>query len=190
MPPFSATESLVSPAQVRFTWRPGCPVAPTSLRLLRLSYVGFDGKAYDGAIVVNKVVVAQVEQIFRTLYRARFPIHSMRPEDAFKGSDPASMAADNTAGFNCRYAVTTGPRSWSVHAYGEAIDVDPVQNPYLEGGKVQPRAGATYLDRADVRAGMAEAGGTLVTAFTRSGWFWGGRWTASPDYQHFSLTGG
>jgi hypothetical protein len=100
------------------------------------------------------------------------------------------MAADNTSAFNCRYAVAAGPKRWSVHAYGEAIDVNPVENPYLEGSRVLPPAGRRYLDRADVRPGMAAAGGTLVAAFAAAGWQWGGRWTTSPDWQHFSATGG
>jgi hypothetical protein len=100
------------------------------------------------------------------------------------------MAADNTSAFNCRYAVAPGPKQWSVHAYGEAVDVNPVENPYLEGGKVRPSAGKPYLARSRVRPGMAVAGGKLVQAFALVGWQWGGRWTGSPDYQHFSSTGG
>jgi D-alanyl-D-alanine carboxypeptidase len=114
----------------------------------------------------------------------------VRPIDAYRASDERSLAADNTAGFNCRYAVATGPRRWSVHAYGEAIDVDPVENPYLEGGRVHPRAGRAFLDRSRVRPGMAVSGGVLVSAFASVGWKWGGRGTGSPDYQHFSATGG
>jgi hypothetical protein len=114
----------------------------------------------------------------------------MVPEDAFGGSDPASMDADNTSGFNCRNAVAPGPPQWSVHAYGEAIDVNPVENPYLEGGVVQPDAGGAFLDRSNVRPGMAAPGGQLVDAFASVGWLWGGRWSDSPDYQHFSKTGG
>jgi hypothetical protein len=190
LPPFAWTESPVTAATVPYTWHPGCPVGPASLRLLHLRYVGFDGRAYTGTMVVNVSVVTQVVKVFATLYGERFPIHKMVPEDAFHGSDPASMAADNTSGFNCRYAVAPGPPQWSVHAFGEAIDVDPVQNPYLEGGKVQPADGARYVDRARVRPGMAVPGGELVEAFASVGWYWGGRWTASPDYQHFSSTGG
>ena len=100
------------------------------------------------------------------------------------------MAADNTSAFNCRYAVAPGPRRWSVHAYGQAIDVNPVENPYLEGGKVHPAVGAAYLNRTHVRKGMAVRGGPLVRAFAAVGWSWGGRWTGTPDYQHFSATGG
>src|SRR5205807_616280 len=81
--------------------------------------------------------------------------------------------------------VAPGPKHWSAHAYGLAIDVDPVENPYVEGGRVHPRAGRAYLDRSRVRPGMAVPGGLLVRAFAAVGWQWGGRWTASPDYQHF-----
>jgi hypothetical protein len=111
----------------------------------------------------------------------------MRPIDAFGGSDDRSMAADNTSAFNCRYAVTTGARRWSMHAYGLAVDVNPVENPYLEGGRVRPARGRRYLDRAHVRPGMAVAGGALVSAFASVGWKWGARFG---DYQHFSSTGG
>ena len=131
-----------------------------------------------------------VIEVFRTLYAARFPIRRMEPIDAFHGSDRRSMAADNTSGFNCRHAVANGPPTWSMHAYGEAIDVDTVENPYLEGGRIYPPSGAAFVDRSNVRPGMAEPGGVLNDAFAAYGWQWGGRWSASPDYQHFSATGG
>ncbi|MCU1488833.1 MAG: hypothetical protein JWM85_238 [Acidimicrobiaceae bacterium] len=190
LPPFAESVGRASAATVPFTWRPGCPVGPSALRLLRLRYVGFDGSAHTGTMVVNAAVVSDVIAVFRTLYAQRFPIRHMVPEDAYHGSDPASMAADNTSGFNCRRAVAAGPPSWSVHAYGEAIDVNPVENPYFEGGTVQPANGAPFANRAIIRPGMAVVGGQLVRAFASVGWQWGGRWTSTPDYQHFSLTGG
>ena len=187
---FTLSVSPVTAAELRWSYRPGCPVPPSDLRLLRLSYWGFDGHGHQGALVVNRAVVAAVGQVFATLFAERFPIRRMEPIDAFRGSDNRSMAADNTSGFNCRYAVTTGPRQWSVHAYGEAIDVNPLENPYELAGGVYPPAGRAYLDRADVRPGMAVTGGRLLAAFASVGWQWGGRWTGSPDYQHFSSTGG
>ena len=75
-----------------------------------------------------------------------------------------------------------------MHAYGEAIDVNTVENPYVEGGSVRPPAGSGFLDRAEHRPGMAYPGGVLVSAFAAAGWPWGGRWS-DPDYQHFSATG-
>jgi hypothetical protein len=189
-PPFASSVSTVTAADLADSYRAGCPVVPSQLRGVRLAYWGFDGGRHLGTLVVNAAVVGAVREVFARLYAERFPIRSMRPVDAFGGSDNRSMAADNTSAFNCRFAVAPGPRRWSVHAYGEAIDVDPLENPYLVGGVVYPPAGRTYLDRADVRPGMAVAGGELVTAFAAVGWQWGGRWTASPDYQHFSLNGG
>jgi len=190
LPPFTSSVMTVSAVQLGKTWRVGCPVGPGQLRLLQLRYVGFDQRSRVGTMVVNASVVASVVRVFAALYAKRFPIHSMVPESNFQGRDPASMAADNTSGFNCRYAVTTGPKQWSVHAYGEAIDVNPVQNPYVFNDVAQPVAGKAYVNRRDVRAGMAEVGGVLNDAFASVGWLWGGRWSGAPDYQHFSSTGG
>jgi hypothetical protein len=164
-------------------------VGPAQLRALHLSYWGFDGRPHTGALIVNAAVAGAVVTVFGRLYAARFPIRQMQPVSVFGGSDPASMAADNTSGFNCRNAVAPGPPRWSAHAYGEAIDVNTVENPYVEGSDVQPPAGAAYVDRSVHRTGMAFTGGDLVDAFAAVGWQWGGRWS-DPDYQHFSSTGG
>ena len=190
LPPFHVAVNPVSAADLGASWHQGCPVGPAQLRTLRVSYVGFDGHAHTGAIVVNQTVTDEVTTVFRRLYAARFPIHRMKPVAEYGGSDPRSMAADNTSAFNCRYAVAAGPRRWSVHAYGEAIDVNTIENPYVEGGAVRPAAGRAYLDRTRYRKGMAVAGGVLVHAFASVGWLWGGRWAGTPDYQHFSRTGG
>jgi hypothetical protein len=151
--------------------------------------VGFDGKPHLGQLIVNARITDDVVAVFRTLYRARFPIRQMRPIDAFGGSDSRSTAADNTSAFNCRYAVAPGPKHWSMHAYGEAVDVNTVENPYIQRGHVTPANAQAYADRANVRPGMAVEGGVLVRAFIRAGWGWGGRWSGSPDYQHFSTNG-
>jgi hypothetical protein len=188
--PFVGTSSPVTAQIVAHTWHAGCPVGPAQLTLLHLSYWGFDDQPHVGTMVVNTGVVPDVLKVFESLYRQRFPIRQMQPEDAYGGSDPESMAADNTSGFNCRNAVAAGPPSWSVHAYGEAIDVNTVENPYILNGQVMPPAGAAYRDRSVVRPGMAIPGGVLVNAFAAVGWQWGGRWTDAPDYQHFSKTGG
>jgi hypothetical protein len=190
LPPFSATVGPVTAAELGRSWHPGCPVGPASLRHVTVSYVGFDGRAHRGQLVVNRAVTSDIAAVFRRLYDVRFPIRRIRPVSAYGGSDNRSMAADNTSAFNCRYAVAAGPRRWSVHAYGEAVDVNTVENPYVEGGRVLPAAGRAYTDRADVRRGMAVPGGVLVRAFASVGWPWGGRWSTTPDWQHFSKTGG
>ena len=188
-PPFSGSVQPVTTADLGASWHPGCPMGAAQLSALRISYWGFDGQAHSGTLVVASSVTTGVLKIFATLYDQRFPIRSMQPMAAFGGQDSVSMAADNTSGFNCRYAVAAGPPSWSAHAYGQAIDVNTVENPYLEGGTVTPTAGAAFVNRAVYRPGMAVPGGVLVNAFASAGWQWGGRWAATPDYQHFSLTG-
>jgi hypothetical protein len=190
VPPFAHTVSPVTKAQLPHSWHLGCPVAPSALRRVRLSYWGFDGQAHMGALILNESAVRDVVVVFRRLYGARFPLRRLRPIDAYGGNDERSLAADNTSAFNCRYVVGPGPRRWSQHAYGLAVDVNPVENPYLEGGRVHPRAGRAYLNRSKVRPGMAVRGGLLVRAFAAVGWQWGGRWRGTPDYQHFSATGG
>ncbi len=189
-PPFVARVERVTAADLGASWHRGCPVAPAQLRLVRLRYFGFDGKPHLGGLVVNSAVVEDVARVFGKLYGERFPIRRMRPISVYGGSDNRSMAADNTSAFNCRHAVASGPKRWSVHAYGEAVDVNTVENPYVLGGAVLPKAGKPFLDRTNVRRGMAVTGGELVQAFALAGWSWGGRWTGSPDYQHFSSTGG
>ena len=191
IPAFTSSVSPVTTAQLGATWHDGCPVDPSQLSAIQMSYWGFDNQPHTGTMVVNSSVVSSVIEVFATLYADRFPIQEMIPQSAFGGDDDnAAAAANDTSGFNCRYAVAPGPPQWSVHAYGEAIDVNDVQNPYIDGSTVIPPAGAAFEDRSDVRPGMAVTGGVLVNAFASVGWYWGGRWTDSPDYQHFSLTGG
>jgi len=189
-PGFSSEVAGVTPAEVSHTWHPGCPVGPAQLRLLTLRYWGFDHRAHLGTMVVNAAVTSSVIRVFHALYDERFPIAEMIPENTYHGNDNAAAAADDTSGFNCRYAVAPGPPQWSVHAYGEAIDVNDVQNPYVDGTTIIPPSGAKYLNRSHYRPGMAVPGGELVDAFASVGWLWGGRWASTPDYQHFSLTGG
>jgi hypothetical protein len=186
-PRFSASIDPVRWAELRYSYRAGCPVGPRQLRTVRVTYWGFDGRVHEGRLVVARRVAADVVAVFRRLYAARFPIRRMVPVSAYRGSDDASMAADNTSAFNCRFV--DGTTRWSMHAYGEAIDLNPVENPYVQGAHVSPPAGRRYLDRTNRRPGMVVEGDVVVRAFAAAGWRWGGRWTGSKDYQHFSTTG-
>jgi hypothetical protein len=191
VPEFAASVAPVTAADLGASWRAGCPVGPDQLRRVALTYWDFDGRVQQGALVVHLDAVDAVQAVFRRLFDARFPIRRMETIDRYGGSDDASMAADNTSAFNCRSAVRAdGVEQWSSHAFGRAIDVNPVENPYVLGSTVLPPDGTPYTDRADVRPGMAVRGGPLVDAFAAAGWQWGGRWTGSPDYQHFSADGG
>jgi hypothetical protein len=181
---FFGTIEHVTWNDLRHSYRAGCPMAPAQLRTVRVSFWGFDGRPREGRIVVSRRVAPGVVAVFRRLWETRFPIRRIRPVSAYGGSDDASMAADNTSGFNCRFV--GGTSRWSMHAYGEAIDVNPVENPYVQGSRVSPHAGRSYLDRHPYRPGMAVVNGVLVRAFASAGWKWG---ASFGDYQHFSTTG-
>lgn len=184
----TALPTAVREAMTGASWRPGCPVALDELRLVRASYVGFDGRAHTGRIVVHREVAADVLAVLRRLYAARFPIRRMTPVDAYGASDFRSIEADNTSAFNCRYV--DGTTRWSDHAYGRAIDLNPIENPYVTAaGTTSHPASRPYLRRSPYRPGMAVEGGVVVRAFEAAGFGWGGRWSGDRDYQHFSPSG-
>jgi len=188
---FRGTISRIDAAQAErmtgVSWRLGCPVPLRDLRLLALSHRRFDGRVRTGRLIVHEDVARDVVGVFRKLYAERVPIRKMVPVDAYGGSDFRSIEADNTSAFNCRYVA--GTRRWSEHAYGRAIDVNPIENPYVSAGNTSHRASVPYLDRSRRRPGMAYEGGVLVRAFDAIGWGWGGRWASVKDYQHFSASG-
>lgn len=177
----------VTAARLGSSHRPGCPVAVADLRLVTVTHLRFDGTTGRGQLVVHRDAAAAVVRVFRALLAARFPIAQVRTVEAYGGDDVRSMAANNSSAYNCRR--TTGGTGWPEHAYGRAIDLNPVQNPYVRGTTVLPAAGRTYVDRSRPRAGMVLEGGPVVRAFAAVGWKWGGSFTASKDYQHFSASG-
>ncbi len=129
-PVFTAKVSRIQQrSQVRYSWHPGCPVAVSGLRLITMTYRGFDHKVHTGRLVVNAAVTGKLILVFRKLFAVHYPIRRMVPVDVYHGSDYASIQADNTSAFNCRDA--TGSSSWSEHAYGLAVDLDPCENPYI-----------------------------------------------------------
>jgi hypothetical protein len=191
-PPFRGTITPL-PQELRtsmtgVSWRPGCPVGLDELRLVRARHLGFDGRAHTGRLIVHRGVARDVVAVLRRVYAARFPIRRMVPVDAYGASDFRSIEADNTSAFNCRYV--DGTTRWSEHAYGRAIDINPIENPYVtSSGTTSHPASRPYLRRTPYRAGMAVDGGVVVRAFDAVGWSWGGRWSGVKDYQHFSASG-
>lgn len=189
--PFSATVSPIGPGlratMTGVSWRPGCPVALRDLRLITARHRGFDGSVRTGRLVVHRDVASDIVRVLRRLWNARFPIRRMELVDRYGASDYRSIEADNTSAFNCRYV--DGTSRWSEHAYGRAIDVNPIENPFVSGGRTSHRASIPFLDRTPCRRGMACPGNVLVRAFEAVGWGWGGDWTSVKDYQHFSASG-
>jgi D-alanyl-D-alanine carboxypeptidase len=175
-------------------WHQGCPVPLSGLRLLTVSYWGFDRRTHSGQLVVSAAHAKPLARVFRRLYALRFPIRHMSVHEEYgpRGSLPAD--GDETASFSCRQAVPspcsggTGTGTWSEHAYGEAVDLNPVENPYVGCGMTRDKTALSYLDRSRVRRGMVTP--AVVAAFRSIGWGWGGSWTGSTkDYMHFSESG-
>jgi len=183
----SALDAATRSRMTGVSWRPGCPVPLTDLRLLRLSYRGFDGLVHQGMLIVNADATEAVLTAFRLLFTTRYPIYQMRPVEAFGGSDERSMLADNTSAFNCRGV--PGSTAWSQHAYGRAVDLNPFQNPEVRGTQVDPPAARAWINRSRTAAAVIHHGDAAWQAFAAVGWTWGGDWSYPLDYMHFSANG-
>jgi hypothetical protein len=190
LPAFTSSVATIDSAtatRMRYSYRAGCPVGLADLRLVRVRYYGFDRVARTGELVVHRTATTAVVGAFRAMYAARFPIQRMVLVDVYRGDDHASMDANNTSAFNCRKV--EGGSGWSEHAYGRAIDINPVQNPYVAGSTVLPEAGRAYLTRSNDRPGMIVRGDVVVRTFASFGWGWGADFATIRDYQHFSASG-
>ena len=185
---FASRVEQASPKVIaRSTWRRGCPVRADQLDWIRLTYVGFDGHRHTGELLAHEDVSADLVTVFRALWKARFPIEEMRITEARELDLRPTGDGNNTGAFVCRPMFDSS--TYSEHAYGLAIDVNPFQNPYHRGDAVIPELASAYLDRHDQRPGMIFDGGPVVAAFDRIGWTWGGRWRTLKDFQHFSRSG-
>ena len=165
------------------------------LRLVKFRYFSFDNRIHDdGEMVVMDAAATHVLRIFDNLRKMRFPIFKARPMNEFDGDDDASMRANNSSAFNDRNV--SGGSTTSLHAYGLAIDVNPIQNPFLVRSdaavKVEPAAGADYLNRMSERPGKPPRRGmaeSIVRLFADEGFLiWGGYWDNPIDYQHFQVS--
>ncbi|NYE35412.1 poly-gamma-glutamate synthesis protein (capsule biosynthesis protein) [Nocardioides cavernae] len=191
-PAYASSVSRIDAAlaqRMRRSHRPGCPVPLDDLRHVRVVHRDLDGRARSGELVVHRRWARDVTEVFGRLYAAGWPIARMRLVDDYGADDDLSMAANNSSAFNCRRVA--GQESWSLHAYGAAIDLNPVQNPYVRPGRVDPPAGRRFVavDRArsaPVAPGVVREDDLVVSAFARIGWEWGGDWVSSKDYQHLA----
>jgi hypothetical protein len=190
-PVFHGSVSVLTKAQREEmrgkSWHKGCPVLLRDLRLVTVDFWGFGGGLRQGRVVIYEKQAWKIKRVFRKLFYAGFRIRRMVPIDRYGGSDDRSMDANNTSAFNCRFVA--GTTRWSQHAYGKAIDINPIRNPYVSGGYVSPTAGAPYASRSKHAIGMIHGGDNVVQAFASVNWKWGGYWNSPKDYMHFSRTG-
>jgi hypothetical protein len=173
-------------------WHRGCPVWMSQLRVVSYRYYGFDKQTHIGQIVVNMKVAQPVATVFAKLYRMRFPIRDGAFSSVY-GAHPWK-SGDVTASFECRNAgaspcsSTMTTHHWSNHAFGEAIDLDPRENPYVGCGMTRDNTAVSYMKRSWRRPGMVTP--AVRAAFASIGWGWGGSWVGSTkDYMHFSING-
>ncbi len=172
------------------SWRKGCPVGLNDLRYLSMSYLDFNGQSKEGELIVHKDVSVEVTKIFEALYEMDYPIKKMRLVSDYKANDWQSIEADNTSAFNCRNA--TGSKKWSKHSYGKAIDINPIENPYISrSGRISHKESLQYKKRIHKKSTSADKAVLLkndkaTKIFKKYGWKWGGDWSGVKDYQHFS----
>ena len=173
-------------------WHKGCPVWMSQLRVVTYRYYGFDKGTHLGQIVVNEAVAHPISKVFARLYRIRFPIRDGAFASTY-GPNP-DQSGDVTASFECRDAAaspcsgTATTHHWSMHAFGEAVDLDPRENPYVGCGMTRDKTALSYMKRSRHRPGMVTP--AVRAAFASIGWGWGGSWFGSTkDYMHFSING-
>lgn len=171
----------------RSTWEAGCPVAAEDLRHLTVTFWGFDDRAHTGELLVHADAADDLVEVFRAMFEARFPIEEVRIIGPDELDAPPTGDGNATTAFVCR--PIRGSTSWSQHAYGLAVDINPFHNPYERDGRVLPELATAYLDRGDLRPGMIIEDDVVTEAFAAIGWGWGGDWTSLTDPMHFSATG-
>lgn len=191
----SAISGPLTAREVPYSYRPGCPVAPSSLRRLTFTYWDWDYRLREGDLIAHVRAIADLRGVFGVAFTSRFPLRSVRPADHFyqngtrspERSDVRAMAADNTSAFNCRPVTGSHGSRRSPHATGLSIDINTRENPYRYSARTfYPRGARTYLNRSKVRKGMLRASSPVVKEFQRRGWRWGTRFH-NPDYQHFDF---
>jgi hypothetical protein len=175
-------------------WHAECPVPLSELRVVTVPYVDFEGEKRDGQIIVHRDVAGPVEKVFRKLYTLRFPIRHLQLSDMYGPPRAIPDDEDVTGSFWCRDSVPspcvggTASGRWSNHAYGHAIDINPIENPYVGCGQVFDPRMRPYVDRSRLKKGMVTP--AVVRAFRSIGWGWGGDWSSgTKDYMHFSTNG-
>jgi len=164
------------------SWKPGCPVPLEDLSAVQVTYLGFDRATHEGTLVVHKRFAADASKIFQELYAIHFPINKVSPWENY-GPD-VYAEQDITVGFYCEKA-DDAPNEWSGHAYGLAIDINPLDNPFRDAKKGWwPKVSASIAARDDGR-GKVSPNSEAFRIFARHGWAWGGFYIGEPDYMHF-----
>ncbi len=174
-------------------WEQNCPVHIDRLKLVEISHITFENTLKTGKLITLDIVAQNVVEIFKELLTSEFPIESINLLDQYSFDDYKSMSANNSSCFNNRLILPKGDR-YSIHAYGLAIDLNPLQNPmisykseseFFSNFEIYPAEGKNYINRMIIRPGMVEH---VVEIFFKNGFdIWGGLWNEPVDYHHFEV---
>lgn len=174
------------------SWKEGCPIHTLNLRYLKLKYKNYENIDTIGELIVHKNIAKNTVNVFKELYNISYPISRMSLVSEFQGNDWQSIEANNTSALNCR--TVAGTKKWSNHAYGRAIDINPIENPYVSRkGKISHNASLKYKKRRHLNRSLSSDKAVLLAndkatlIFKKHGWKWGGDWNSIKDYQHFEL---
>lgn len=184
---FYSTLLKVDPINLPHTYKNGCPVSVDELTEVRFTHIDSSGLEALGAIIVNAAIAEPLVKVLETAYQVQFPIHKAVPIDyePYFGNDDASMADNNSSGFN--YRVIAGTNRVSMHSLGLAVDINPAWNPYLQSDGIWV-PNAEYVNRSVASPGMFHPDHPVVQEFVQNGFEWGGSWER-PDYHHFEHLG-
>ena len=168
------------------------------LRYIKVLHYNFRHQIQVGELVVNQAIAEDCRQIFMELFQEEYEIHSMYLIDRYYEKDQArngeqvdisSINDDNTSAFH--YRKIAGTEVLSNHAYGMAIDINPLENPYVKEADLQQTVASpykdynSYKDRTAQRAHMISKDDACYRIFKAHGFQWGGEWNGNKDYQHF-----
>ncbi len=187
MPAFEGSIHQVTEESLSHSWRAGCPVPPTNLRSVEVTFWDFDGRVRRGELVVHADHAEAILGVFQELFDLGYPMTSVIPIGDLEPDAEDQPGYNNTSAFHCRFVEDT--TSWSEHARGLALDINPRQNPFIDGGSIWPEDAGRFVDRTLDEPGMLKNGDPVVKAFESIGWTWGGYWRTKKDYHHFSATG-
>lgn len=186
---YSLSEEQIEKMIKANVWSENCPLHHSELLIVKIEHINFVSEVDSGELVVHNELAEAVTSVFRELLKMRFPIEKVISLEMYNGDDVASMEDNNSSCFNGRRIMNID--RWSSHAYGAAIDINPVQNPYMQLNekessiKVYPAEGITHVNRNARKPGMTEE---IVELFADHGFSeWGGNWELKPDYHHFQL---
>jgi len=152
------------------------------LKLISVRYYSTDHKIHQGQVLTNIKIADKLELMFKFMLNERFPIAHAIPVVNYNWDDEVSMEANNTYSFCYRDV------SFSKHARGMAIDINPYFNPvrWKEGyeNRLNKPVGAHFDPSIP---GTFYKQHPVVLEFMKLGFYWGHNFSTKHDDHHFEI---